>query len=95
MPLAWTDYGSRVGRGGAKADTCRRTAEKLLPYGLFRLGREVVSTTSVQTGHVFRDRLDFLLRHAEGGAGHGLAIIGAFAGLESQQLFLGISGILA
>lgn len=44
----------------------------------------IVSATSVQTGHVFRDRLDFLFRHAEGGAGHGLAVIGAVAGLESQ-----------
>ena len=33
MPLPWTDYGSQVERGWAKADTCRRTAEKLLPYG--------------------------------------------------------------
>ena len=95
MPLPGTDYGSQGDHGWAKADTCRRTAEKLLPHGIFRLGREIVPATSVQTGHVFRDRLDLLLRHAEGGAGHGLGVIGAVTSLESQQLFLGISGILA
>ena len=31
MTLAWTDYGSQGHRGWAKAGTCRRTAEKLLP----------------------------------------------------------------
>ncbi len=31
MPSAWTDYGSETDRGWAKAGTCRRTAEKLLP----------------------------------------------------------------
>jgi len=33
IPLAWTDYGTQVGYGWAKAGTCRRAAEKLFPQG--------------------------------------------------------------
>src|SRR3990170_5311746 len=55
----------------------------------------LIRSARIQGRHVLRDRFDLLLGHAEGDAGHHVAVVGALSGLEGQQLLLDIGGTLA